>query len=800
MIVPGRDTFRPRTFFLNEKHELSSIDKTGGGRIPEYVGISWAQKAKRIGTSIDRVLQEVTASHDPLREERFFVIAQPVVELEKRSKDKQKAPGGTFKDQTSYGGAHGRVFDRLGLDLLQVTDDGKAVVHGGRERIEQLRQRSKSLSSLGAREQSRWATIDSFETVPLQLRVDGDWLTSLKPHQLADVVFELQPVLGRVDVDRVLRAIADLLMRKSGEQLTGTGSDFSGRYWFRGKATLGSIRVVAKDFFSIQAIHSPLYSFAMAGRKAGRQREVIRVVPPAAPHDANSLPCVAVVDLGVPTDHKQLAPYRRGLFFPQDVPSTPVGDHGAFVASRVVFGEVQSAAELNNAVGQCSFYDAMVGDYQFGSGQMNRVNDKVVMDALLGVRGAAPDVRVFNLSIGDERPLATFSDIDQREKRLQLQDLDNFIFSNDVIVVVAAGNSKPGVAPSVAYPNHQNDPQWALGPWACGFNTLICGSSVGHISANGLAKTVGWPSPFSRIGPGLCGAPIPSFCAAGGNADAAYAYKPGLGVWGFSGAGFAEDRVGTSNAAPILAREAAIALRALQDYCAPGTLPFSVAVRAFLALTAKKTTNDIQVLSLADRTLGFGKASVTRITNPIGGSAVILWQGIIETAKDIVRIQLPIPREWLGAATEPILRFFVCYDPPVNESAKALWACRKVSAILHTGPESRGLRGPSRPHETYPLFYREYKLNRYKPGEANEAEGDLWLLELSYEEIFDYPPGMNFDPRQRVAVAAELLDRGAAPVDPQPAMQALPIAASMTRLSIQPSVVRSPVIVRTRGT
>lgn len=93
---------------------------------------------------------------------------------------------------------------------------------------------------------------------------------------------------------------------------------------------------------------------------------------------------------------------------------------------------------------------------------------------------------------------------------------------------------------------------------------------------------------------------------------------------------------------------------------------------------------------------------------------------------------------------------------------------------------------------------REYNLSKYDSTGPKTADGDLWLLELAYDEIFAYPPGMDFDPRQRVAFAAELIDRGEAPVDPQAAMQALPIAASMIRLSIQPTAVRSPVIIRTR--
>ena len=45
---------------------------------------------------------------------------------------------------------------------------------------------------------------------------------------------------------------------------------------------------------------------------------------------------------------------------------------------------------------------------------------------------------------------------------------------------------------------------------------------------------------------------------------------------------------------------------------------------------------------------------------------------------------------------------------------------------------------------------------------------------------------------------AELIDLGDAPADPQAALQALPIASSMTRLSILTSSIRTPMIVKTR--
>ena len=789
----------PRTFFLNENHELSPIEKSGGGSAAHYHGISWAARAKHIHDSLDEVADKIASSNDPLKDARYFVLAHPVAELEKVSTDKKKAPLGTYKEKTSFGGGHGRVFGRLGLDLLQVTEAGNAIVHAEPEKFSQLRQRSASLDKLGTREQSRWVTIDSFSTIPLELRVDADWLQSLKPDEASDVVIELQPVLTRMEADTVLRVIADLLNQAGrGQKLTGTGVDFSGRNWFRGKATQRVVRRLAKDFFSVQSIHSPLYSIAAgkSGRSQGRSN--LASLVPLDPLDIASLPCVAVVDLGIPTDHAKLRPFRRGQFTPQDAPRAPIGDHGSFVASRVVFGEHADHHQLAAANGRCSFYDAMVGEHPGVSGTTNRVNDKLVMPALDGVRGAAPDVRVFNLSIGDARSLDSFPAVERTNKRLSLQDLDNFIFANDKLVVVAAGNSDSGVSPAFDYPDHHQDQRWALGPWACGFNTLVCGAFVSRLSANGLVQNVGWPSPFTRIGPGLCSSPVPSFSAEGGNTDSSYGFSHGLGVWGFSANGLPEDKIGTSYAAPILAREAAFTLQRLQDFCEQGSQPFAVTARAFLTLTADAPVADHQVQALVDRTLGNGKAQAARLTRPIAGSAVLIWQGYIESPDDKVRVQLPIPIEWLASAEEPVLKIVICYDPPVSETAHTTWACRKVTPVLRLGPEEHAVRAPSGSPASFPVIQRQYRLAKYKPGSRIPAVGDMWLLEFAYSEIAPYPPGMDFDPRQRVAFAAELIDKGESPHDPQPTMQALPIAQSMNRLSVQPTPLRIPIIVKTR--
>jgi len=793
-----RRQVEPRTFFLNETHELAPIEKGGGGALPKYEHIPWAAKAQALSASLKHVVDAVSGSSDPLRGKHYFVLAAPEPKLKKRREDRSGNLKTVYEEKTEFGATHGRVFDRLGLDLLQVTEDGKAVVHADQARIDQLLERSASLEHLGPREQSRWATLGAFETIPLQLRVDSDWLRRLKPHEPSDIVIELQPVLTRVEADDVLRAIADLLLQLEGEKLTGTGTDFSGRHWFRGRAAPRSIRTIAKDFYSVQAVHTPQYSIAAGKQRLPRSVSAPEMRAERPVVDSGPLPCVAIVDLGVATNHRQLAAYCRGRFVHPDAPQPPIGSHGSLVASRAVFGDCDGHEEILSKAGQCSFFDVIVAANPYETGRNDKVDDKLVLRAMEGVRGAAPDVRVFNLSFGQETPLAALPEVQRRESRLLMQDLDNFALKHDAIVVVAAGNSPKGLVPNPGYPDHFDDSRWALGAWACGFNTLVCGAYVSRLSTSGLVTSFGWPSPITRIGPGLCDAHIPSFASSGGNTDAAFNFRSGMGVWCLSASGLAEDHTGTSFAAPVLAREAALTTDQLQSYCVSGTQPFAVTVRAFLTLVAEPTAREERVRPLAARTLGNGKTSATRLRTPARGSAVMLWQGYIESPADTVRIQLPIPLSWLAEAEAPTLRLVVCYDPPVNEAAIATWACRRVSPVLRLHPDGPAARAPRGGHLSFPVIDRRYALARYNPDGEQPADGDVWLIELSYSEIAPYAPAIDFDPRQRVAFAAELFDSESSRVDPQPALQALPITATMARLSVQPAPIRSPVIVRVR--
>jgi len=120
---------RPRSFFLNEHHELARGEKKGGGGIPKYAPIDWASKGRRIQTTLRQTRNRILSSNDPTKESHYFFLAKPETRLRKRQEDKKGNLKAEVDEPTEYSGKDSRVFSRLGMDLLSVTEDGSAVVH-----------------------------------------------------------------------------------------------------------------------------------------------------------------------------------------------------------------------------------------------------------------------------------------------------------------------------------------------------------------------------------------------------------------------------------------------------------------------------------------------------------------------------------------------------------------------------------------------------------------------------------------------------------------------------------------------
>lgn len=794
MPVGSRAVVKPRTFFLNEKQELGSFERDGGGRQADYVPINWSARSATLLSSLRRATTAPARSEDPSAGRHFFVVAVPVQAVQKRTKARS-SPGGVKQEAPTFGGEQSRLFRKVGMDLIETLPGGKATVHIPSTRAEQLLSTIASLPAASSREQSRWINFEDFESLDWTSRVSKTWVEALEPGAVVEISIRFQPALTRLEVNDVLQAMTRMLDGKK-SRLTKAGRELSGRYWCAGHLAREIILTFAREFSSVQSIHPPIRSAVAAAPRRGRPPKPHVPVPVSnLPTEAIvDLPTVAIVDCGIPEGHVHLAPYRRAGFRNPDIDPMChyLGSHGSHVASCAVFGRLDMNAGIQAPPpGRCRVIDVMVAHDD------RHIDDDIVVTAMDAIVGTAPDVRVFNLS-ADTPPLDAFDPVARREHLMKLQDLENFAFARDVLLVVAAGNTAAGLVPSEPYPDHVEDPRWALGTAARTFNGIVCGAYVDMPAPDSVVGVVGAPSPFTRVGPGLCDSPVPGFGAPGGDCLKSYEWAPGTGPWVCSADGVWEDSSGTSLAAPLVAREAAWVFKDLGRHCAPATTPFCATVKAWLNLVARRPLLQGAFERLAQRSLGKGFPAAERGRAPIEDSAVFVWQTMLQGARTVNRAQFPVPMEWLKEASAPRLRVVCAWSTPVNVALLDSWACRKVALRVRPFGGEAALRGGGNARGAYPLLDRLQDISPEALEEKGFGVADSpWIVEVEYEEIGEYPPAMTVSSQQRVGVVLELFDDGESPTSPQASIQALPIAADMLRLSVLQQPIHAPITIRT---
>lgn len=67
-----RRSTEPRTFFLNETHELGRGRNKAGGRPSVFASVDWSKKSETLHTSLDNTIAKIKSSRDPLRQKHFF--------------------------------------------------------------------------------------------------------------------------------------------------------------------------------------------------------------------------------------------------------------------------------------------------------------------------------------------------------------------------------------------------------------------------------------------------------------------------------------------------------------------------------------------------------------------------------------------------------------------------------------------------------------------------------------------------------------------------------------------------------
>ncbi len=771
----------PRNYFLNEKHELTPTEKPGGGQVRRFNGIDWAAKGLALYRSLSAARKMISESPDPCRESRFFLAVLPEKELRQPSGAKKAKNNERTMRPDFASGADASSLRRLGLDVLGVARTGEAMVHATVERLDQLTATSQRLDDEGIREKALWAALALVNPIPMRFRVDESWLARLAANERFPVVFEFQPVLKVVEADALAREIRRAAATHSAFEFDAAGTLYSGRKWYRAKATPQQIRRAAEAFQSVQRIHQPhLTPVSVVGR--GRPASVQPVTGIAQEVSISQLPTVALIDAGVPREHPALKPYRRGGYANQDGVTEAIGSHASFVASRLVFEGFHAGNEAVDA--RCRFFDVNVASPETHEESRPLIDDQALVTSMLAITNIAPDIRVFNLSLGAERSLDSESEVDRLEKLAKLSELDNFTAQRDLVVVVAAGNSPAGIAPGSGYPDHLDDPAWRLGHWACAFNALTVGAYVGQANTDGVARVRGAPSPFTLAGPSpIARAPKPDHAGPGGDGGAKYNWKSGLGVHGLNAEGLVEDMSGTSQAVPVVSQVAARTLTFLGGHCPPGARPFAALLRAALALASEQPAElSPKLVKAAKRTLGRGVPRLRRLTEPQPSCALLFWQGSIPDTKRVARVRVPLPREWVADAAEPRLRLVFAWLSPTNDAYSG-WACRKVSAALRPASPAgaKGLKLFKRvlAHGHYPVTERIYDLNQIKAG-IDEA-----ILELKYDELHEPPISARpFTAETKVGVVIELIDASPSPLSPHAALRTHPLIQVATQLSV----------------
>jgi hypothetical protein len=782
-----RQPIRPRNYFLNESHELSPEEKGGGGRFVSYLGVNWKNKSQRLHQSLQKIERRTQQSIDPLKGRKYYILADPEPQVVKQSTAKD-AEKGQKVEEINFGGEQSKLFERLGLDLIEVHSSGAATVHASPERMQQLLTKTSTLPNLGAREQARFVAIEQFEWIPSELKFDAVWLGSIAKQPVESYV-KLQPLVTELEADLVIRAIEEIARVERGLSIKGRGQTYLGRFFIRAEADARSIKKLAEGFSSIQSIHPPIIAFTQSLPPDIGGSQPIHAGSTAI--SVAQLPIVGVLDTAIPPQHPALSPYRSGVILGLNCLNTENDHHGSFVASRVVYGDIpDSTSPLPPP--ECRFLEVRVGSREPGRG-------KILVDSVPGALATAvmtaPDARVFNLSFDGAQPLHSLPARYRAETLKLIEEIDNFAFDQDVLIVTAAGNVRAGVVPVPPYPHHLSDDNWQLHTIPRAVNTLTCGGFVSRLTADGLAPELYAPSPFTRLGPGFAKSPKPDFSAPAGDADSTHHPQVGSGVFGVTALGGIAEDFGTSFAAPLLAREGAKLLHHLRSFAPDDSRPFACTAKAILTISAKDVVNDLDAAlhPLARRALGHGVAKSEYFSRATQAKARFVWQGVIPREDEMARIQMPIPVDWVQSARSPRIEICVAWDSPVSSAAIDKWTCRDVGLTVRSSPDGDSIPGAGKRVAGYPLYKRGWDLKACLKDKM--IRNDAWTLELKFSQTAAYAAGHIVPAWQRVAFAAEIWDDDENPLPPHSFVQGLPIATTLSRLSNNAMLLRQPIAV-----
>lgn len=415
-----------------------------------------------------------------------------------------------------------KSIENMGLKVLSVEGKNAIVVFSSDDHLSSF---TKKMKQYAAKEGHTYAFIDAFEGLSeyavdekIGRRLEENPL-SVGETEILDIEFwpyeKGQLLQWKRDVERILieegGSILDEYMGKS-------------FYVIRAKVPY----VVFDEITNLRQV-----SFVDRPPKLKLQVEKIRsysvknakILPP----DENSVGML-IIDSGIMPSHPLLeeATSEHESFI-DGKDSIDEAGHGTNVAGVAIYGDLQECINQNEFEPDAWLYSARVCDEK-GDFDPERLLEHQLRDAIDYFLENYPTVKIVNLSIGD-----TTHVIEAGMKQFRLAALiDEVIYeyrvekSRDVIFVISAGNcfdilySDPDLMGD--YPHYLlDDDGFTLIDPGTAANALTVGSiSPGLDSAytnnhKVVGQYRGFPSPFTRTGPGLNGMVKPELVEIGGD-------------------------------------------------------------------------------------------------------------------------------------------------------------------------------------------------------------------------------------------------------------------------------------------
>jgi subtilase family protein len=413
-------------------------------------------------------------------------------------------------------------------------------------------------------------------------------------------------------------------------------------------------------------------------------------IPPPNP----SGPRLCIVDSGLTSNHPLLA--RNVAAVSSEMSSTTSAadehGHGTMIGGLAVFGSIRACYSTGVFASPIRLFSVRVLDAN------NRFDDeKLVVNqieaAIMQFYQAPHNCRIFNLSVGTAYPAFT-NGVDRQT--VWAESMDILARELKVLLVISAGNlleifgmgTDDAESLVKSYPSHLLTKAAGLNDPSTAAIAVTVGSLAEHdvvalrngTTANDIVRAIArkdHPSPFTRCGHGVNGAIKPEFIDYGGNAVFAGTLSlrrigkdAGTSVMSLSNKPLEQlfrFDVGTSLAAPLVARTAALAWDQLQT--ALNYEPHPNLVRAVLA-SAAKVPPEVSALFSGDkdatfRVAGYGRVVTENALTSSDHRVTMVAQGTIGIDTFAI-YAVPITDEFVGATGKKRIRVAMAFDPPVR--------------------------------------------------------------------------------------------------------------------------------------